>query len=235
LTRFTFDPQTDSSPVWSPDGQWIAFNSERDSLGLDIYRKRASGVGGIELLVQSDHDKYPTSWSSDGRYLVYWEAVSGGDLDIRCLPLTGDRKPFDLVTGPGVQSGGMLSPDGHWLAYSSNESGRNEVYVQGFPDPRGKWQISVKGGTWPAWRGDGRELYYVGLDQRLMAVPVAPGGEGFDAGIPTPLFTLPQIGPARNRYDVSRDGQRFLVHVPVGLESVTPFDVVVNWQASISR
>ncbi len=234
LSRLTFDPQTDSAPVWSPDGRWIAFNSARDSLGLDIFRKRSNGVGSLELLVHSDNEKFPTSWSSDGRYLVYWETVAAGDIDIRCIEVDGDRKPIDLVKRPGNQSSGVLSPDSRWLAYASNESGRNEIYVQGFPEPRGKWQVSLAGGAWPTWRGDGRELYFVAPDSRLMAVPVTTD-EGFQTGVPVPLFVIPQIGPARNRYDVSRDGQRFLVHVPFGLESATPFDVVVNWQESLSK
>jgi Tol biopolymer transport system component len=234
VSRFTFDPQPDSAPIWSPDGAWIAFNSSRDSLGMDIYRKRSSGIGGLELLVESKNDKYPTSWSRDGRYIVYWEEVSPGNVDVRCIDLSGDRKPFDLVATPANERSGMLSPDGRWLAYASNESGRLEIYVQGFPEPQGKWQVSINGGNWPAWRSDGRELYYIGPDQRLMAVPVT-AGEGLEAGIPVPLFTLPEIGPARNRYEVSADGQRFLVHVPVGLESVSPFNVVVNWQERIRR
>jgi dipeptidyl aminopeptidase/acylaminoacyl peptidase len=234
LARFTFDPESDSAPLWSPDGQWIAFNSDRDSLGADIYRKRASGVGGLELLVESANEKFPTSWSADGRYLVYWERVAGANLDIFAIDVEGERKPIPLVTGPGSQSTGMLSPDGRWLAYTSSESGRPEIYVQGFPEAGGKWQVSLAGGTWPAWRGDSRELYFVGSDQRLMAVAVG-GSEGFEAGIPAPLFTLPQIGQARNRYDVSRDGRRFIAHVPVGFESIAPFDVVVNWQKRIAR
>jgi len=234
LSRFTFDPQSDSSPLWSPDGAWIVFNSARDSLGMDIYRKRSNGVGGLEMLVQSDRDKYPNSISRDGRYLVYWEEMADGNVDIRGIDLQGDRKPFDLVATPAGERHGMVSPDGRWLLYVSNESGRSEVYVQGFPEPQGKWQVSTNGGDFPAWRGDGRELYYIARDQRLMAVPVT-AGEGFEAGVPVPLFTLPEIGPARNRYCVSADGQRFLAHVPVGLDAVTPFQFVLNWQESIPK
>jgi len=210
------------------------FNSARDSLGMDIYRKRSNGVGGLEMLVQSDRDKYPNSISRDGRYLVYWEEMADGNVDIRGIDLQGDRKPFDLVATPAGERHGMVSPDGRWLLYVSNESGRSEVYVQGFPEPQGKWQVSTNGGDFPAWRGDGRELYYIARDQRLMAVPVT-AGEGFEAGVPVPLFTLPEIGPARNRYCVSADGQRFLAHVPVGLDAVTPFQFVLNWQESIPK
>jgi Tol biopolymer transport system component len=129
-----------------------------------------------------------------------------------------------------------FSPDGRWLAYQSNESGRSEIYVQNFPGPGGKWQVSTAGGVEPMWRADGKELYYGASDQKLMAVDIK-AGETFEAGVPRPLFraTVQPISNVRNHYLASADGRRFLLLAPLGKESMVPTTVVVNWNAGLSR
>jgi Tol biopolymer transport system component len=146
------------------------------------------------------------------------------------LPLSGERKPAPFLVRPFTYHQGQISPDGRWVAYNANESGRPEVYVQDFPKPTGKWQISTGGGIEPRWRRDGRELFYI-ADRKFMAVDVRTDGTAFQAGVPRPLFeTDLDQRILRNHYVVSADGQRFLVIVPAAQGSVTPLTVVVNWR-----
>jgi hypothetical protein len=177
----------------------------------------------------------------DGRFIVYQLDGAKTGSDVWALPLEGERKPFHVVQTPFFDFSPRLSPDGRWLAYYSNESGRFEVYVTTFPTPGAKWQISTDGGGQPFWRRDGKELYYVAADYKLMAV-AAPGGvasaAGFTAGAPQALFELPRtLGSVLSRdfYNASADGQRFLVNTPVGEATAAPLTVVVNWTAEVKR
>jgi Tol biopolymer transport system component len=170
-TRFTFDPANDVSPVWSPDGSRVGFVSTRNGV-FGLYVKASSGAGNEELLV--DQVQAPASWSRDGRSLLYFERPTGppGGSGLRVLPLSPDRKASVFLQTSFNVGVARFSPDGRWVAYQSNESGRNEVYVAPFPGPGGKWQVSTAGGTFPRWRNDGRELYYLAPDNRLMTASV---------------------------------------------------------------
>jgi serine/threonine protein kinase len=231
-TRFTFDPANDQMPVWSPDGGLIAFMSNRKGI-YDLYVKPSSGGGTDSLILASSSVKAPTDWSRDGRFLLFQYADPQTGWDLGALPMTGERKPIPLVKTPFEERTGQFSPDGRWIAYQSNESGRFEIYVQPFPGPGGKWPVSTAGGTDPRWRADGGELFFVAPDATLMAVRVHASGATFDAEAPTALFHTRMVaGGLANlfeQYTVSRDG-RFLVNVPAdGTTTVAPITCVINW------
>src|SRR5262245_24483156 len=235
-TRFTFDPANDQSPVWSPDGSKIAFNSSRSG-AFDIYLKSSSGAGNEELLLQSNNTKGPNDWSMDGRFILYSELDAKTSVDLWVLPLFGDRKPFVFLQTPFAEGGGRFSPNGRWIAYSSNESGTNQVYVRPFPPAGGQWMVSTNGGSQPRWRSDGKELFYIAADRKLMAVDVKEDSGTLILGSPKPLFetrTIAQL-PGSSLYDVTGDGQRFLIITPVEETSPSPFTVVLNWTAGLKR
>jgi eukaryotic-like serine/threonine-protein kinase len=233
-SRFTFDPAADFDPVWSPSGDRLAFSSNRRG-ALDLYVKRASGTGDDELLFGSPEAKHAQAWSPDGRFLVYVTHDPKTREDLWLLPMVGDRIPAPLLRTEFNEEQASISPDGRWFAYTSDESGRDEVYVQAFPSPSGKWQISTGGGGDARWSADGNELFYIAWDRRLMAVPVKRGAT-FEAGPTRPLFDTgmqPYWGAGRNHYDVSRDGKRFLITNPVDDDRFLPFTVIVNWMAGL--
>jgi Tol biopolymer transport system component/predicted Ser/Thr protein kinase len=230
--RFTFEPALGGFPVWSPDGRRVAFQS-----GSDIFLKQASGGGDAELLFHSLIQTSPSSWSRDGRFLLI--TVIGSEnriLDIQVLPLTGDRKPVPFLETQHGESQARFSPDGRWVAYTSNESGRSEVYVRPFTAPGaaptvdGKWQVSRNGGNTPAWRDDGREVIFRSLPGSPVAVDVTPTATTFHAGIPRPLFAIPPVPWA-----VTGDGKRFLVSMPPPGDVQAPITVVLNWEAALKR
>ncbi|MFN0111756.1 MAG: protein kinase domain-containing protein [Blastocatellia bacterium] len=230
-TRLTFDPGDDRHQVWSPDGSRIAWRAHRDG-AFQIYQKLASGVGPEELLLKEDVLVGPTSWSADGRFLLYLRDDPKTRQDLWVLPLAGNRQPVLFWQSPFVEHHGRFSPDGCWVAYQSDDQGRPEVYVQTFPASGGKWQISTNGGQQPWWRSDGKELYYLSNDRKLMAVEVK-SGSSFVALAPRPLFDL---APSRalggvSSYAVTADGQRFLfVTAREGVASLQ-FTLVTNWAA----
>jgi len=168
--RFTFDPRNDQYAVWSPDASRIAWAANRGG-HFQLYEKGVSSTGQETPLWQSDYHKFPTDWSRDGRYIIYRQIDPKTKFDIWALPLFGERKPFPVLQSEANERSGALSPDGQWLAYYSDESGRNEIYVQRFPSGD-KQRISAGGGTWPYWRKDRKELYYHALDGKVMAAPV---------------------------------------------------------------
>jgi eukaryotic-like serine/threonine-protein kinase len=221
-------------PVWSPDGSHIAFRSTLGGGDTKIYLKATSGTAPDEPLDKTESSKFPMDWSRDGRYIVEDVQDPKTKSDIWVLPLFGDRKPFPYLQTEFNEGFAKLSPNGQWLAYTSDETKRTEIYVQTFPTPGGKWQISTNGGFYPVWSQDGKELFYIGADQKLMAVEVT-GGNTFQAGIPKPLFqTRLGIRPSRVAFDVSKDG-RFLMPVPVENAAPTPMTVVVNWTAGLKK
>jgi Tol biopolymer transport system component len=229
--RFTFDPGADNGAIWSPDDRRLVYASRRAPMPTAFYERDASASGAERLVAQFPiTGTLPTSWSSDGRQIVYQVAGKTG-WDIYGLPLDSNRRPVLLVQTAGNDVHGELSPDGRWLAFASDESGRMEVFVQPMPPTGGKWQVSVAGGAEPRWRRDQRELFYAAADGRITAVPVTTD-EGFAASAPTPLFATrippPRIPFYRN-YAVTPDGQRFLVNSLVGDAPAAPITIVLNW------
>jgi eukaryotic-like serine/threonine-protein kinase len=236
-SRFTFDPANDVFPVWSPDSARIAFASNRDGR-INLYQKLSSGAGTDEALPKSDRASFPNDWSPDGRFIAYHVLASKTHADIWILPLFGDRQPSPILQTPAAEREARFSPNGRWIAYTSDETGPSELYVQSFPIGGGKWQISNGGGGPARWRGDGKELYYVS-GGKLMAVEVKTDGDTFEMSTPHALFDIrgpaaPGAGSAPG-FDVTKDGKRFLIAVAVQEATFTPINVVLNWTADLKR
>ncbi|MGD8376699.1 MAG: protein kinase [Acidobacteriota bacterium] len=233
-TRLTFDPAPEASPVWSPDGTMVAFSSRREPEG--IYRRMASGTGQAELVYaagENDGGIVPLDWSPDGREILYTtvDVKMGVGLGIITVA-DGTSRP--LIQDARAQSDGRFSPDGRWLAYISNESDRPELYLRSLEDLGGKWQVSRNGGSYPAWRADGREIYFRAADSMMMAVSVDLSGDAPVLGTAEPLFpTAAQVGRESGLYDVSDDGQRFvIVSTPRGTDlAERPISLILNWPA----
>ncbi len=231
-SRFTFDGAGARDPLWSPDGRRVVFSSQRKA--VDLMVRDAGGTREPELLLETGEDKYAADWSRDGRYLLFGSAGKDTSWDEWALPLTGsERKPFPVAHTRFTELFGSFSPDGRYVAYSSNESGVFEVYVQDFPEPHRKWQASVNGGTEPFWSANGRELFYRSADGHVMSVPLRAGAE-LTTGVPQPLFQA-RFGSvvARAHYRPAPDGQRFLVLAPMGRETIPPATVLLNWTATL--
>ncbi len=242
--RFTFGSATAADAIWSPDGNRIVFSSSSTS-GVDLYQKLASGAGDEEPLLKSSETKVPTSWSRDGRFLLYTvqdPKTTKGALWV--LPLAGDKKPFPFLRSEFHNDYGRFSPNGRLVAYQSDESGRNEIYVRTFtpdsptaaPATGGKWLISTAGGAEPRWGEGGKELYYLAADGKLMAVEIATN-QVFQPGVPKALFQtpLPPRSAVRESWDTTSDGKRFLVLAPVQSGAPAPYIVVLNWQAGLKK
>ena len=239
-SRLTFADGRQIAPVWSPDGTRVAYTvSGRGAYQLAT--KLASGAGAEEAFPEDkDHYLLATDWSRDGSRLVVTtapRAVDNNDLIVIDPSRPGTAEPFLQTPGPLFESMGRFSPDGRWLAYQSNESKRNEVYVQPYPATGGRWQISTAGGSAPIWRGDGREIFYTGPDDTVYAVPVEAKAGSLEVGNPTKLFqrVLVHGAPQTYRWAADRDGQRFLLNVPV--ENATPqsAQIVLNWAATLRQ
>jgi Tol biopolymer transport system component len=220
-SRLVSDAAGAHAPVWSPDGSRVVFNSNR--LGSnDLYWTRADGVGGDELILSSERvgGFVSTDW-----YL--W-----------ILPVSPIQKPRRFFEAASNDQQGQFSPDVRWIAYSSDESGTWEVYVRRFPGADGKWQVSTHGGAQPRWRRDGKELFYLAPDGKLMAADVKIGGSTFETGTPRALFgtgITASFVARRNHYAVTRDGQRFLVNISAEDENSAPITVVLNWNATLTK
>jgi eukaryotic-like serine/threonine-protein kinase len=240
-TRFTFGSGMDSYPIWSPDGSRIIFGS-----GNCLYQEPVSGVKDAELLLRSSEAPYADSWSRDGRFLLYQVYDTRTRWDIWVLPLEGDKKPVPFLVTEFREGDARFSPDSHWVAYISDESGHFEVYVRSFAmnsagtavEAGGKWQISNGYARQPRWRGDGRELYYTGGDRQVMAVEIATNPE-FKPGKPHPLgFKAGADSWTGIGWDSTADGRRFLVAAPrTGPKSngPEPYTVILNWRASLKK
>jgi serine/threonine protein kinase len=234
-SRFTFRPATDDDPVWSPDGSKIVFDSNPDGVP-NPFEKIATGAGTEQLLWKSDRSAIPLDWSRDGRYILLNVGDPKTKYDLWALPLGGDKKPFPVVATEATEDVGRFSPDGRWISYQSDESGKSEVYVQAFPAGQGKWQVSTNGGGSPQWSKDGKEIFYLGPDKKLMAVDIKSTGSTLEQGIPKPLFdTFVDAYTAPNRYAVSRDGKRFLINTSTEGDGSKPITVVLNWITEVTK
>ncbi len=234
-TRFTFEASLETTSVWSPDGARLAFASNRGGQ-FNVYEKAADGTGEARELFRSNAESRPISWSQDGRYLALYRVDPSTRADIWILPLQGEQKPFPFLQTPFEEQGADFSPNGRWIAYNSDESGRVEVYVTPFPGPGGRWQISTAGGSRPRWRRDGKEIYYLAPDDKLMAVSLSERGASLEVASPQPLFPVRLKRWRWGRgYDVTADGKRFVVNTPLSSESGSPLTLVVNWNAGLKK
>ena len=229
-TRFTFGPGNKQGPIWSPDGSQIAY-SKSEPGAVKLYRQSTAGSA-HEQLLDSDSSR-PIDWSPDGRYIIERRLSTESGIDIWVLPLFGDRKPFAYLASPFRKGYARVSPDGKWLAYTSNETGRDEVYVGSFPTPGDKRQISVSGGWRPRWSRDGKELFFVSGDGKMMAVAVKSSGK-FQYGTPHTLFDTRMRDVGEKWFDVSTDG-RFLIPRPIQDSSRTAMTLVMNWTAGLKK
>jgi Tol biopolymer transport system component len=229
-TRFTFDASVERRPLWSPDGTQIVFTSLRKK-GFDLYMKPSNGAGAEQLLLESPYTKTPDGWSSDGRFLLYNEN-NGKTSDVLALPLQGDRKPIPVATSSFSEHNGEFSPDGRWVAYQSDESGQFEIYVVPFPPGAGKWQVSTGGGVAPRWRHDGKEIFFIASDRKMMAATVSASNTSFEVAPPLALFQTLITGggtsAAKQQYAVSSDG-RFLINVAGADSATSPITLILNW------
>jgi Tol biopolymer transport system component len=236
-SRITFGAIRDQAPVWSADGGRIAYQSRTGRGSWRLYLKHANGAGGEELLFETDNLISLEDWSPDSHFLVYTRRGEQSLSDLWLVPLSGDRQPVLFLQSAFNKTQAQISPDGRWIAYTSYEMGGDEVYLQSFPTPGSKRQVSVGGGVQPRWRQDGKELFYLASDQRMMAVPVRMGAT-LEIGAPTPLFRT-RLFPHGSQsiglhtlYDVSPDGQRFVCYAPPA-EEEPPITVVLNWMAAL--
>jgi eukaryotic-like serine/threonine-protein kinase len=236
-TRFTFDAAPHFFPVWSPDAANIAYSSSVKG-HFDLYTKSASGAGEASLLLSSDGDKYVSDWSRDGRYLAFTQVDSKSKTlgDIFILPLFGDRKPFSFLQTTFNEGNAVFSPDGRWVAYQSNESGKGEVYIMPFPQPGGKWQVSQGGGLNPRWRPDGQAVFYRTPDDKLMEASVSAKGSALEVGTPKQIakVAFAELGGTGWVYDVAPKGDRFIFLRPEQAAS-TPVTLVTHWVEGIKR
>jgi eukaryotic-like serine/threonine-protein kinase len=230
--RMMFDPAIDSMPVWSPDGTRVVFASSRKKT-FDLYLKTTDGAQEERPIEATPaEDKFPSAWSHDGKYILYTRGTN-----LWFLTFPDLRSPL-FLKAPSAMKNGQFSPDGKWVAYASNESGKWEIYVTSFPDAHGKWQVSNGGGDQPRWRGDGKEIFYLAADGKIMAVPVNEGAN-FNPRTPVPLFQANQRALVATSellaYDVTRDGQRFLINTHVKGGEIQPMSVVLNWDAETRK
>jgi serine/threonine protein kinase len=229
-TRFTFGPSSlNGAPVWSPDASRLAYRSDR-GVKANLYVKSFAGSSTDELILDNDHPKDPADWSADGKYILYTEYTNETKGDVWALPTDGEGEPIPFLRSEFIEMQPQFSPDGKWVAYASDESGRFEVYVAPFPGPGRKWQISSSGGLDPRWRNDGRELFFQSTSNQILAAELDYADETLIVGADEPLFDFAGGG----EYDVAGDGQKFLI-VRDYDKVTTPLTLVLNWNQEIAE
>jgi Tol biopolymer transport system component len=228
-SRLTFHPGSECCVTWSPDGSEIVFSSARSGPG-DLYRKPVADPSRETLLLKWPEGAEATSWSPDGRALLFETISSTSQQDVWLLPINPPGKPEPLLQGPFNEEGAIFSPDGRWFAYVSDESGRSEVYVRGFPSGNRRYQVSVAGGALPKWRRDGREIYFEGPGGRVAAARIDVQGSEMRVATPVELFTLSGGG-----FSPGPDGSRFLVDAGTEDPSSAPLSVVLGWNSPGDR
>jgi len=232
-SRLTFGAADNFRPVWTPDGLRLAFASDRAKRGLaNIYWQRADGTGEAQRLTEGDNPQSPSSWHPSGRFLAFTETNPQTALDIMILPMEGSEaggwkagKPFVFLNGPSNEGRPQFSPDGRWIAYMSDESGRFEIYVRPFPGPGGRWQVSTNGGLWPSWSPKGKELFYEEVSSsRIMVAAYAASGSEFQPEKPRPWASnsVPLLQGVNSPLDVSPDGKRLAVLLKTPDQSQRP-------------
>jgi Tol biopolymer transport system component len=234
--RFTNNGGTNLDPNWSPSGDRIVFRNPFKGV-FNLFLKAASGSTQEELLLPNTVSDFPTQWSRDGRFIVYQENDPKNKLDLWVLPVQGtpaERKPMPFLRTEFNEMEGQLSPDSRWMAFASDRSGQYEVYVRPFPPGEGEWAISSAGGRQPRWRADGKELFFIAADGKMMAVPVkaAPGAKpSLEAGVPLALFDAHAVstGTLADEYDVTADGSRFLISTTSGAGATPALTVVTHY------
>jgi Tol biopolymer transport system component len=249
MSRLTFNAARDDFPLWFPDSTRIVFISNRGgAVNLDLYQKLASGAGVEDQLLASDQTKVPTSWSADGRFLLYSSIDPQTNFDLWVVPMAGERMPWVFLRTPFLETQGAFSPDGRWVAYQSNESGRPEIYVRPFVAPgaavdapgaaEGQWQVSTAGGIYPVWRSDGKEIYFIDPAGAMMAVSISVNGSMLEPGEPVRLFPMRIIGGGVDalqgrQYDLAPDG-RFLINTVLD-DAAAPITLIQNWNPEATQ
>jgi Tol biopolymer transport system component len=234
FSRFTFEPAIDFFPVWAPDGNHIAFATLRDG-PPNLYQKLSSGAGREEPLFKSPVAKLPADWSRDGNYLLCSVVDVRTKWDLWALALSGERKWEIFLQTPNNEQLASFAPSGRWIAYDSDESGKKEIYVRGFPASGAQWQVSAGGGSQPRFTRDGKELFYMSADRKVMAVQVKTDGTSFESDAPRALFETRVLMKDGNQYAVTSDGQRFLINSTMTATGSNPINIVVNWTAGAKK
>ena len=228
--RFAFGPADDGNPTWSPDGKRLTYFSCCETSSTFFVKDVTDPGKGQPMLPTGFHA--PWDWSHDGKFILYAENEPNTNRDIWVLPVSGEQKPYPLIQSPFQESYAQFSPNGHWVAYLSNETGSDEVYVARFDNPREKKRLSTTGAAEPRWRGDGKELFYLSGDHTLMAVAIKDG-DTFEPGEPSALFKLESIADVY--YDVNKSGDRFLMLATDPIARATAFTMVLNWNSNLKR
>ncbi len=229
-TRVTFDPSDERSAVWTADGKGVVYTSK----GLDLYMK-AIGANAETPLVRDGISKDPHGFSPDGRFLVYRSSSPKGRNDLWVRPTEGDQKPYPILNTPFDENEAQFAPDGKWLAYVSDESGKQEVYVTSFPSGTGKWQISTGGGTFPRWRRDGKEMFYLAPDYKMMSARVSGSAGAFTVAGAAPLFQTTVVQGPGIPFDVSPDGERFVINTAISSAVPPSLTILFNWPQLLTK
>ncbi len=229
-TQITFDEFNASDPIWSPDGQFIIYSKSKGRVE-NLNMKSSTGAGSEQILHQSTHQMIPTSWSPDGKYLTYFNR---GEYDLWVLPIEFGEEPIPFLQSPAILGSPVLSPDGKWIAYDSNESGRSEIYVRPFPGPGGKWQISTAGGTRPRWRNDGNEIFYFDYEGTIKSAEVSMKESSIEIESVRPLFTT-KANIRFGTYDITSDGKLFVVNSVIKSYEDELITLIVNWNTNMKN